>query len=374
MGKAYVIGVGLTKFGRHPDRTVESLGAEAVNAALEDAGVQWRDVQQMYAAHVNQGVAAGQRLIRELGPSGIPVLNVENCSAAGSTALREASLAVRSGEFDLAVVAGFEKMQHGVLLNVHPEESPEVVMGTTVLPMRFSLMAMEHMNRYGTTVEQFAGVAVKNRKHAQHNPKAQYRKPLGLEEVLQSRMISDPITLYQCSPTTDGAAAVVVCSEAYLKAKASHPKRAVQLRAAGLASDTEELAFNRFTLEMVRRNASAVYERGGIGPEDLDVVETHDCFSVAELLAYEALGLCADGESGRFIDEGRTCIGGSIPVNPSGGLLAKGHPLGATGLGQVSEIVTQLRGEAGPRQIEGARVGLTSNMGMWSSCIHLLSV
>lgn len=371
MSNAYIIGIGLTKFGRHPDRTVESLAAEAVGAALRDAQVEWKDVQQFYAAHVNQGVAAGQRVIKEVGPSGIPVLNVENCSAASSTALREASMAVRSGEYDLVVVAGFEKMQHGVLLNVHPEDSPEVVMGTTVLPMRFSLMAMEHMSRFGTTLEQFAKVTVKNREHAVHNPNAQYPRPISLEQVMESRMICDPITVYQCSPTTDGAAAVVVCSQDYLERMESS-SRAVRVLASGLVSDTEELAHNKFNLDFVARNARAVYERAGIGPQDLDVVETHDCFSVAELLAYEALGLCEEGDSGRMIDEGETRIGGRIPVNPSGGLIAKGHPLGATGLGQVSEIVTQLRGEAGPRQVEGARIGLTSNMGMWSSCIHIL--
>jgi acetyl-CoA acetyltransferase len=372
MNRAYVIGVGITKFGRHPDVTVESLAADAVFAALEDAEVQWKDVQQLYAAHVNQGVAAGQRVVKEIGPSGIPVLNVENCSAAGSTALREASLAVRSGEMDLVVVVGFEKMQHGVLLNVHPENSPEVTIGTTVLPMRFSLMGMEHASKYGTTLEQFAKVAVKNHDHAVHNPKAQYRSTMSLEQVLGSRMICDPITLYQCSPTTDGAAAVVLCSDNYLKRHAGSA-RAVQLVASGLVSDVEEQAFNHFSLELVGRNARAVYEKAGLGPQDIDVVETHDCFSVAELLAYEELGLCSRGEGGRLIDEGATRIGGRIPVNPSGGLLAKGHPLGATGLGQVGEIVTQLRGEAGARQVQGARVGLTSNMGMWSSCIHVLA-
>jgi acetyl-CoA acetyltransferase len=263
-------------------------------------------------------------------------------------------------------------MQHGLLLNVHPEDSHEVTMGTTVLPMRFSLMAMEHMSRYGTTKEQFAKVAVKNRGHAAHNPKAQYTKPITLEEVMQSRMISDPITVYQCSPTTDGAAAAIVCSDAFL---AGHGRsRAVQVLASGLVSDIDEQAHNRFSLNMVGRNVRNVYERAGVGPEDLDVIETHDCFSVAEILAYEQFGICREGEGGQLIDDGSTRIGGRIPVNPSGGLLAKGHPLGATGLGQIGEIVTQLRGEAGARQVEGARLGLTSNMGMWSSCIHLLGV
>ncbi|SLN71073.1 thiolase C-terminal domain-containing protein [Oceanibacterium hippocampi] len=372
MTTAHVIGVGITKFGRFPGKPVEELASEALVRALEDANIGWGDVQQLYAAHVNQGVAAGQRVAKEVGPSGIPILNVENCSAAASTALREASLAVRAGEYDVVAVVGFEKMQHGVLLNVHPEDSPDVAMGTTVLPMRFSLMAMEHMAKYGTTAEQFANVVVKNRAHAVHNPNAQYPKPVTLEEVLGSRMITDPITLFQCSPTTDGAAAVIVCSDNYLAKHGS--ARAVRLLASGLVSDVDEQAHNHFSLEMVGRNVRGVYERAGLGPDDLDVIELHDCFSVAEVLAYEELGICAEGEGGRLVDDGSTRVGGRIPVNPSGGLLAKGHPLGATGLGQIGEIVTQLRGEAGARQVEGARIGLTSNMGMWSSCIHILSV
>ena len=276
MGRAFVIGIGLTAFGRHPARSVEDLAAEAIIAACEDAGVEWRRVEQFYAAHVNQGVAAGQRVIREVGPSGIPVLNIENCSAAASSAVREASLAVRSGEMDLVVVCGFEKMQHGVLLNVHPEHSPEVATGTTVLPMRFALMAQKHMDRFDTTMEQIAGVCVKNRSHARYNSKAQFRAELSLEDVLESRMICDPITLFQCSPTTDGAAAAVICSGSFAARHGS--SRAVELRASGLVSDIDEQAHNVFDLEMVRSNASGVYERAGIGPGDLDVVEVHDCF------------------------------------------------------------------------------------------------
>ena len=217
MSNAYVIGVGVTKFGRHPDRSIESLGAEAIIKAVDDAEVHWRDVQQLYASHVNQGVAAGQRIIKEVGPTGIPVLNIENCSAAASTAIREASLAVRSEELDVVVVCGFEKMAHGVLLNVIPEDSPDVAIGATVLPMRFALMAQKHCDEFGTTLDQLADVSVKNRRHAIHNPNAQFQRATSREEVLNSRMIADPITLFQCSPTTDGAAAVVICNDNYLK-------------------------------------------------------------------------------------------------------------------------------------------------------------
>ena len=228
------------------------------------------------------------------------------------------------------------------------------------------------MDRFDTTLEQMAGVSVKNRAHARHNDKAQFRTELSLEDVLGSRMICDPITLFQCSPTTDGAAAAVICSESFAARRGRG--RAVELCASGLVSDIDEQAHNVFDLEMVRSNAGGVYERAGIGPGELDVVETHDCFSVAEIIACEKLGLCPEGEGGPLLESGATRLGGRIPVNPSGGLLAKGHPLGATGLGQIAEIVTQLRGEAGKRQVEGARVGLTSNMGMWSSCIHVLGV
>lgn len=371
MGSCHVIGVGMTKFGRYDQRSVESLAAEAITNALDDAGVAWRDVQQMYAAHVLQGVAAGQRVMKEIGPSGIPVLNVENCSAAGSTAVREALFAVCADAYDLVVVVGFEKMEPGLLLNVTPEADPEVVMGMTVLPMRYSLMAMNHAAQYGTTIEQFAEVSVKNHAHAVHNPYAQYPKPVSLEQVLASRMICDPITVLQCSPVTDGAAAAVICSDTYLK-RHGH-SRAVRIVTSALTSDIDVPAHNLHTPDLIERAAHEAYERGGIAPEDLDVVEIHDCFTVAELISYEALGLCSPGEGGRLIDEGATRIGGRIPVNTSGGLLARGHPLGATGLAQIAEIVTQLRGEAGARQVEGARVGLTYNAGVMSCCVTILA-
>ena len=369
MNKAYVIGVGLTNFGRYDATPVEELARDACFTALDDAGVEWKEVQALYAAHVNQGVAAGQRVIREVGPSGIAVLNVENCSAAASTAVREATIAISAGVYDLVVVVGFEKMNHGVLLNVHPSDSPETLMGMTVLPMRFALMARRHMAEFGTTIEEFALVSVKNHHHAVNNPKAQFPKPVTLEEVLGSRMICDPITLLQCSPNSDGAAAAVISSERYLR---RHGGRAVQLVSSGLTSDISEQAFNQFDLEMVGRAARQAYEGAGLGPGDLDVIELHDCFSVAEILEYEALGLCKAGEGGRLISEGVTELGGRLPVNTDGGLLAKGHPLGATGLGMIAEIVSQLRGEAGPRQVPGARVGLTCNIGMWSACVHVL--
>jgi acetyl-CoA acyltransferase len=371
MSQANIIGVGVTKFGRHPDRTVESLAAEAVSLAIADAGIEWRRVQQFYAAHVQQGVAAGQRILQQLGPTGIPALNIENCAAAGSTAVREASIAIRAGECDVAVVVGFEKMQHGVLLDVAPEGDPEVAMGMNVVPMRHSLMGMKHMQKYGTRIEHFAQVSVKNHDHAMHNPNAQYPKPVTVEQVLASRMICDPITVLQCCPTTDGAAAVVVCSDAFL-AKLGK-RRAVRILGAALTSDIDDPAYNEQTMDHVERASRLVYERAGRGPGDLDVVEVHDCFSVAEIVSYEALGLCAEGEGGRLIEEGATRIGGRIPVNTSGGLLAKGHPLGASGVAQICELTTQLRGEAGQRQVSGARTGLACNMGIWSACVTLLA-
>jgi len=370
MSQAYIIGAGITKFARHEDRSVESLAAEAIVMALADAGIGWGRVEQLYAAHVKQGVAAGQRVIKQVGPSGIPVLNVENCAAAGSTAVREASLAVRAGEFDVVVVAGFEKMEPG-LLSVFPAGDPRVVMGMTVLPMRFALMGAKHMHEYGTTIEQFARISVKNHEHAVHNPNAQYPKCVTLQQVLESRMICDPITVLQCSPTSDGAAAVVICSESFLRKHGAG--RAVRVVASGLTSDSDEQAHNVHTLELMERASRQAYERAGMAPEDVDVAETHDCFTVSEVISYEALGLCAKGEGGRLVDERATWIGGRIPVNPSGGLLARGHPLGATGVAQICELATQLRGEAGARQVEGAQIGLAANTGMWSCCVTLLA-
>lgn len=371
MSDCHVIGAGMTRFGRHSERSIESLAAESIMHALKDAEIAWRDVQQLYAAHVQQGVAAGQRVLKEIGPSGIPVVNVENCSAAGSTAVREACFAIRAGEYDVVVIVGFEKMEPGLLLNVTPETDPTVVMGMTVLPMRYSLMASEHMAEFGTTAEQFAEISVKNHAHAVENPYAQYPKPLSLEQVMSSRMICDPITVLQCSPVTDGAAAVVLCSDAYI---ARHGRsRAVKVAASALTSDTDVLTSSRHTVDLIERAAREAYDRAAVGPSDLDVVEIHDCFTVAELVGYEALGLCARGEGGRLVDEGATRIGGRIPVNTGGGLLARGHPLGATGIAQIVEVVTQLRGEAGRRQVEDANVGLTYNAGVMSCCVTVLS-
>ena len=371
MNRAYIAGVGQTRFGRFPDRSCEDLACDAVLDALADAGIGWPDVQQFYAAHVGQGAAAGQRVLRQIGPSGIPVLNVENCGAAGATAVREAALAVRAGEVDEVCVAGFEKMRHDEFTNLHPRDGFDTLLGSAVPAARFALMAMEHMQAHGTTAEQFAAVAVKARRHAQHNPRAQLRRPVTIEEVLASGMVCDPLTEMQCAPTSDGAAAVVVCSDSYLRRRGF--QRAVALVASGLVSDIDEQAHNVPDLEMVGRNVRALYERAGVGPEDLDVVEVHDGVTVAELLCYEQLGLCPVGEAGRLIADGTTALGGRVPVNPSGGLLAQGHPLGATGLGQLVEVVTQLRGEAGPRQVDGARLGLTCNTGLWSNCIHVLA-
>lgn len=365
-----IIGIGMTKFGRYPDRSVESIAAEAICRALEDAGIGWGDVQQVYSAHVQQGVAAGQRIMREMGATGVPVLNVENCSAAGSTAVREAVNALRVGAHDVILVVGFEKMQPGLLLNVTPSDDPQVAMGLTVLPMRYSLLAIQHMATYGSKPEHFAEISVKNHSHAVHNPYAQYPKPMSLEEVMQSRMICDPITKLQCSPVTDGATAVVMASERFV---AKHGRdRAVRILASGLTSDRDLAVKNLHTTDVIERAAAAAYEAAGVGPEDIDTAEVHDCFTVAELVSYEALGFCPKGEGARLVEERSTWLGGKLPVNPGGGLLARGHPLGATGLAQMAEVVTQLRGEARGRQVDDAQVGLTYNAGVMSACVTIL--
>jgi len=294
-----------------------------------------------------------------LGVRRVPVVNVENACTAGSSALWLAANGIRSGEFDVALVIGAEKMSvPGLGLLRGGLEELETQLGL-VTPASFALRARRHMHEFGTTAAQLALVSVKNRRHAARNPLAQFREPLTLEQVLGSPMIADPITRLQCCPTADGAAALVLASDAVAAAM----RRAVRLDAAILCSGSYENPADLARWETDRRGCDLAYQRAGIGPEDLDVIECHDAFSIAEIIHYEALGLCAPGEGGQLLESGATAQGGRIPVNVSGGLLSRGHPIAATGCAQVVEVVQQLRGEAGERQVEGARVGLAHCMG-----------
>jgi acetyl-CoA acyltransferase len=376
MRDAYVAGVSMIRFGRYPDRDVPDLGAEAVLLALADAGLSIRDVEYLAAGCLFQANAmVGQRILQEVGQTGIPVVNVANACATGSTAFREAWLAVASGMHEVALAVGVEQMGKMGLLGGGGGSGirTEGVVGSGLMPAVFGQAGMEHMRKYGTTREQFAQVAVKNHRHSTRNPLSQYRNEVSLDDVLNARMVAYPNSLYMCCPTGDGAAAAVVVS----------PERARQLGArvkvlaAVLTSDpwTDRDLTMPDVNTLTRNAAREAYERAGIGPEDLGLVELHDCFATAELLHYENLGLCPDGEAGRFIDEGATTHGGRMPVNVSGGLLSKGHPLGATGVAGIYEVTTHLRGAAGERQVPDARVGLSHVIGLGSACtINVLGV
>jgi acetyl-CoA acyltransferase len=318
----------------------------------------------------------GQRILHEIGQTGIPVVNVANACATGSTAFREAYLAVASGEVDVAIAVGVEQMGKAGLLGGGGGGSgirTEGVIGSGLMPAVFGQAGMEHMRRYGTTREQFAKVAVKNHQHSTRNPLSQYRDEVSLDQVLNARMVAYPNTLYMCCPTGDGAAAAVLVSPA----KARQLGATVKVLASVLTSDPwSERDLTLPDVNTLTRNAARqAYEHAGVGPDDLDLVELHDCFATAELLHYENLGLCGEGDAGRMVDEGQTAHGGRVPVNVSGGLLSKGHPLGATGVANIFEVTTHLRGRAGERQVDGARVGLAHVIGLGSACtINILAV
>lgn len=375
MSDVYIVGADMIAFGRYPDRTPGQLAAEAALLALDDAGLSIRDVGVLYAASTfNAASMIGQQVLKQIGQTGIPCINVSNACAAGATAVREAFVAVKSGLYDVALALGAEKNPRG-MLGGPPTDGPppEGLFGSVSMPAVFAEAGMVHAAQYGTTIEQFAKVAVKNHHHATMNPKAAYRKETPLEEVLASEMIAWPLTKLMCSANVDGAATVVVVSEK--KARELGLGRAVKIRASALVSDPYEprnpVMFDANSV--TRLAARQAYEMAGLGPEDLDLVELHDCFATAELLHYENLGLCADGQAGWLIDSGDTALGGRIPVNVSGGLLSKGHPIGATGVANIVEVVEHLRGEAGERQVQGAKIGLSHVLGFGAAAgVHIL--
>ena len=361
MGQVAVIGVGMTRFGKFPDRSVEDLGREACWAAIQDAGIDPRDIQAAFCGHIYQGSVAGQRILAELGLTGIPIYNIENACASSSSGMELACLGILSGQWDMVMALGAEKLYGKIHGAIAPDESDiEGDLGI-VAPGFWAMRARRHMHQYGTTAEQLAEVSVKNHRNGCLNPHAQYQKPVTVEEVLASRLIADPLHLLDCCPIGDGAAAAILVSDRVVRKYSAQP-----IWVAGIAFTTgsvESGAGDSTFEQLTDRAAKDAYARAGIGPEDVDVAEVHDCFTIAEIVRMESLGLCPRGEGGRWVAEGRTEIGGEIPINPSGGLLAKGHPVGATGIAQVAEIVWQLRGNAGDRQVEGATVGLTHNRG-----------
>ena len=376
MSDVYVMGIDMIKFGRFPDKTVPQLGATAALMALDDAGLTIQDMQALYCGNLGQASAmVGQRILQEIGQTGIGVVNCANACATGATAFREAWMSIKAGVNDVVLAVGVEQMGKGLLgggggATGIPKEG---LLGSGTMPAVFAEAGMEHSRNYGTTFEQFAKVSVKNHHHSTLNPKAMYQIETPLETVMNAEMISYPNTKLMCSVNVDGAAAAVLVSEK--KAKELGMARAVRVKASILTSDPysdRDLVMPDVNA-VTRRAVKEAYEMAGIGPDDISLVELHDCFATAEILHYENLGLCKDGEAGRMIDEGEVALGGRIPVNVSGGLLSKGHPLGATGIANIYEVSTHLRGEADKRQVEGARFGMTHVIGLGSACgIHIL--
>ena len=372
-----MVGAGMIKFGRFPEKSVQELAAQACLLASKDAGITMKEVEILVSGNLYQSNAMiGQRIMKEIGQTGIPVINVANACATGSTAYREAYMSVASGAYDVAMAVGSEQMGKMGLLGGGGASSggisPEGIVGSGLMPAVFGQAGVEHMRNHGTTQEQFAKIAVKNHKHSVHNPYAQYQKEMDLDEVMHARTVAWPNTLYMCCPTGDGAAAAVLTSMEKAKQYTSQP---IKVAASVLTSDPwTERDLSMPDINTLTKNAAKeAYETAGIGPEELSLVELHDCFATAELLHYENLGLCGEGEAGKLIDDGDTYVGGRIPVNASGGLLSKGHPLGATGVANICEIFWHLRGEAGNRQVEGAKVGLAHVIGLGSACtIHIL--
>jgi acetyl-CoA acyltransferase len=408
-----IIGAGMTKFGKFLDISMKTLAAEAVKGAMDAAGVDKPKLQVAVVGNATAGLITGQEMIRgqvvlrDMGIGGIPIINTENACASSSTAFHIAWMYVASGMYDVALAVGMEKLYHedkrrsfqaiGAAVDVEWVQQAQAQMkaargngggsrGETPAPAEgagekrsmfmdfYAAFARQHMAKYGTTKEQFARVAVKNHYHGSMNPHAQYREVYTLEDILASPLVAEPLTRLMCSPIGDGAAAAILVSADRAREFTSKP---VYVRASVLGSGADRAPGEPGITERV---AAQAYEMAGIGPEDLNVVEVHDASAPAELVLYEELGLCAPGEGGKLIDSKATYLDGPIPVNTSGGLISKGHPIGATGVAQIYEIWTQLRGEAGDRQVRDPKVGLTENGGGMvrgeaaALSIHILSV
>jgi sterol carrier protein 2 len=385
--KVYVVGVGMTKFEKPGARDWDypDMAKEAAGQALDDAGIPYDEVEQAVAGYVYGESTCGQRAVYQLGLTGIPVYNVNNNCATGSSALFLAKQLVEGGIADCVLAVGFEKMEKGSLgVKYSDRTQPMDKHVSLMIELRglvpappaaqvFGNAGREHMERYGTTAEQLAKIAGKNHEHSTRNPNSQFQDAYTLEQIMAAPMVYEPLTRLQCCPTSDGGAAAVVCSEDVVR---RHGLEAQAVEIAGMAMGTdlpstfdERSCIKLVGVDMARRTAERVYEQSGLGPEDADVVELHDCFSANELVTYEALGLCPEGKAGELIDSGAVTYGGDWVVNPSGGLISKGHPLGATGLAQCAELSWQLRNRAGARQVPEAKVGLQHNLGLGGAVV-----
>ncbi|ABW66742.1 lipid-transfer protein [Desulfosudis oleivorans] len=386
MRKVNVIGVGMTPFSTPKAKIpYTDMAKQAAGDALKDAGVGYNDIQHAYTGWVYADSCAGQMALYDIGMTGIPVFNVNNNCSTGSNALFLARQAVATGVVECAMALGFEQMTPGalgVVFNDRPIpmqtffiklfEFQEPKPGAPPAAMLFGGAGVEYQQKYGISDEVFGKISVKARKHAQHNERAVFRDLLSLDEVMSSPHIFGPLTRYQCCPPTCGAAAAILCSDEF--AKKHNISNPVYIAGQSMNTDFTSTfearsAMNICGYEMSKAAANDVYEQAGLGPEDLDVVELHDCFTANELITYEALGLTPEGTAEKFIEDGDNTYGGKYVTNPSGGLLSKGHPLGATGLAQCAELTWQLRGQSGVRQVEGAKVALQHNIGLGGCCV-----
>ena len=395
MEEIFVVGVGMTPFGRMLDLDIKTLTRMATERALADAGLELTDVKAAFFANVGQGHMEGQHMIRgeialrSMGLGGIPVVNVENACASGSSAFNLAGSHLKAGQSDVALAVGSEKMyslDRELMFSVFDSgwdvtardatvarlakmgegiEPPPGTMSNrpySVFMDVYAAFSRFHMKRFGTTREQIAAVAAKNHDHSAHNPLSQFRNRYSIDEILAAPPIAYPLTLPMCAPISDGAAAALLCTRSGLERLGLDDKRAIRVLASVIRSGQDRAA-EEVEKHVTALGARQAYEMAGIGPEDVSVAEVHDATAMGEIIQLENLGFCAFGDGGAISARGDTAIGGRIPVNPSGGLESKGHPIGATGLGQIHELVTQLRGEAGPRQVEGARIALAENGG-----------
>ena len=392
--EVFILGINMTKFGKHFDKDVVDLGAEAMTAALEDGGVTMADMGILAAGNLMGSGGIGQQLQKQVGQTGIPVYNVSNACATGATALRTAIMAIKAGECDMGLAVGVEKLAGAGLLGSsdatrsdrhewEPSGRLGAVtgvdgrIGSATMPALFAQIGMEYGHKYdGVDAELFARISEKNHSHSTLNPLAAYTKAMSLEEIMGDMMIAYPNTRPMCSANCDGAAAAVVVSGARLRTLSlEQQRRAVKVSASVLTSDPYEEACQVLpNVNTLTRNAATqAYEASGVGPSDLDLVELHDCFATAELVHYDNLMLCAEGGAADFFNSGAPWRTGSMPVNVSGGLQSKGHPISATGIANIWEVCHHLRGEAAERQIEGAKVGLAHVIGLGSACgVHVL--
>jgi acetyl-CoA acetyltransferase len=356
-GAPFVVGVGMSPFRKQPQRSIEDIGREAVSKAIRDSGISRHEIDEAFCGSSYGGPMIGQRVLRDLGLTGFPITNIENACSSGAAGLREACAAIDQGRAETILVVGVDKLTRfggGTL----PLEMTDLDVQTgMVMPALYAMRARRYMYETGAGPEHLALVSVKAHAAGALNPHAQYRNLITSDEVLASRKVCDPLTLYMCCPTGDGAAAVIVTTEKRASRLANKP---VRVAASVLQSGKYKTGFRDMTVsELTERTSRLAYEAAGIGPEDVDLAEVHDAFAIAELMYYEALGFCGRGEGKDFVARGDSSLGGAKPVNPSGGLLCKGHPVGATGIAQVCEAVWQLRGHAEQRQVEHARVALT---------------